>query len=131
VKFKLDEHLDVRLASLITEGGHDVKTVQEQGISGCKDQPLYDECVREQRTLITLDLGFSNPDYSPMVLPLDCGTFGAALKAAASRRTPYGPSGHSDLRHTRCSPQAEADFCPCGCRLPVGGSLRPAERRGS
>lgn len=61
MKFKLDEHLDVRLVSLITEGGHDVKTVQEQGISGCKDHPLYDHCVREQRTLITLDLGFSNP----------------------------------------------------------------------
>jgi len=65
VRFKLDEHLDVRLVPLLAEGGHDVKTVQEQGISGCGDQPLYDQCVREQRTLITLDLGFSDPFRFP------------------------------------------------------------------
>ena len=65
MRFKLDENLDVRLVPLIARGGHDVKTVQEEGISGCGDQRLYDQCVAEERTLITLDLGFSNPFRFP------------------------------------------------------------------
>jgi predicted nuclease of predicted toxin-antitoxin system len=65
VKFKLDENFDLRLVFLVEEGGHDVETVQNEGLSGCQDQYLYNLCVTEQRTLITLDMDFSNPFRFP------------------------------------------------------------------
>jgi predicted nuclease of predicted toxin-antitoxin system len=61
VRFKLDEHLDPRLAELVGEGGHDVETLVREGLAGADDDAVYDACRREERTLITLDLDFSNP----------------------------------------------------------------------
>ncbi len=61
MKLKLDENLEFGLASLATESGCDVTTVSREGISGCSDQSLYDLCAAEQKTLITLDMGFANP----------------------------------------------------------------------
>jgi hypothetical protein len=61
MRFKLDENFDPRLAPLVAEGGHEVDTVRGEGMSGSKDEALYRACVESGRTLITLDLDFSNP----------------------------------------------------------------------
>jgi predicted nuclease of predicted toxin-antitoxin system len=61
MRFKLDENLDPRLASLLSEGGHDVETVLSEGMSGKSDETIYAMCQEERRTLLTLDLDFSNP----------------------------------------------------------------------
>lgn len=61
MRFKLDENLDPRLASLLAEGGHDVQTVLSEGLSGETDEVIYRVCLQERRTLVTLDLDFSNP----------------------------------------------------------------------
>ena len=61
MRFKLDEHFDARLAALVADGGHDVETLVREGLAGADDDAVYEACRREQRTLVTLDLDFSNP----------------------------------------------------------------------
>jgi predicted nuclease of predicted toxin-antitoxin system len=61
VRAKLDENLGRTCAAILSEAGHDVSTVREQGMSSWKDDRVLAECVREGRTLVTLDLDFANP----------------------------------------------------------------------
>jgi uncharacterized protein (DUF433 family) len=61
VKFKLDEHLDWRLAAVVADSEHDADTVKDEGLSGEQDEALYKTCVADGRVLITLDLDFANP----------------------------------------------------------------------
>lgn len=65
MRFKLDENFDPRLVPLIAEGGHDVDTVLDEKLSGQSDEEIYRVCLEGQRTLITLDLDFSNPFRFP------------------------------------------------------------------
>jgi predicted nuclease of predicted toxin-antitoxin system len=58
MRFKLDENLGSRTASLFVASNHDVETVRSENIAGCSDQDLYLRCVEERRCLITLDLDF-------------------------------------------------------------------------
>ena len=60
MKLKLDENLDVRLAVILRQAGHEVTTVRDQGLAGIDDKELYRHCVSEARTLVTLDLDFAN-----------------------------------------------------------------------
>ncbi len=61
MRFKLDENLDVRLAALFAESGHDADTVRGEGLLGRSDEAIYEACRGSARALITLDLDFSNP----------------------------------------------------------------------
>ena len=65
MRFKLDENFDPRLVPLIAEGGHDVDTVLDEKLSGQSDEEIYRVCLESRRTLITLDLDFSNPFRFP------------------------------------------------------------------
>lgn len=65
MRFKLDENLDPRLASVVAEGGDEVDTVLDEGLSGKSDDAIYQACVASGRILITLDLDFSNPFRFP------------------------------------------------------------------
>ena len=60
MKFKLDENFGTRTQQLFRVAGHEVQTVAEQNLQGSPDQELYGACGREQRCLVTLDLGFAN-----------------------------------------------------------------------
>jgi len=67
MKFKLDECLDVRLAALFADAGHDIQTVFEQALAGKPDDKIYSVCIEEGRALITQDMDFSNPfRFSPL-----------------------------------------------------------------
>jgi predicted nuclease of predicted toxin-antitoxin system len=67
MKFKLDECMDVRLAMLLANAGHDAQTVYVQGLSGERDAVIYSVCTKERRVLITQDMVFSNPFvFSPL-----------------------------------------------------------------
>ena len=61
MRFKLDENLDPRLVELFRTGGHDVETVKDERLSGVSDDKLFRVAIAEERTLVTLDLDFSNP----------------------------------------------------------------------
>lgn len=65
MRFKLDENLDRRLAPVLAEEGHDVETVRSEGLAGRSDETLYQVCLKEGRTLLTLDLDFANPVRFP------------------------------------------------------------------
>jgi predicted nuclease of predicted toxin-antitoxin system len=67
MKFKLDECLDVRLATLFSDAGHDVQTVYQEKLSGASDERVYSVCLQEERILLTQDMDFSNPfRFSPL-----------------------------------------------------------------
>lgn len=59
MKIKFDENLDRRLEPLLAADGHD--SVLAEGLGGAKDELIYETCKVLGRTLITLDLDFSNP----------------------------------------------------------------------
>lgn len=65
MKIKFDENLDRRLEPLLSADGHDVDSVHSEGLSGAKDEVIYEACKTLARTLITLDLDFSNPFRFP------------------------------------------------------------------
>lgn len=60
MNLKLDENLDVRLAVILRQAGHEVATVRDQGLAGSDDQTLYRHCASEARVLVTLDLDFAS-----------------------------------------------------------------------
>ena len=65
MKFKLDENIDVRLAPLMAEAGHDADTVLDERLVGADDETIYQSCREIGSVLITLDLDFSNPQRFP------------------------------------------------------------------
>jgi predicted nuclease of predicted toxin-antitoxin system len=66
VKIKVDENIGGTGVALLRDGGHDDATVHDQGLSGATDDQVFDACLSENRTLITLDRDFGHvPRFSP------------------------------------------------------------------
>jgi hypothetical protein len=60
MKFKLDENLSPSLATLFSGITSDVYSVTHQSLNGAPDERVIDACTREGRTLVSMDLDFSN-----------------------------------------------------------------------
>jgi predicted nuclease of predicted toxin-antitoxin system len=60
MRIKLDENLPVRLSRLLGELGHNVSTVDDEGLGGRPDSVVWQAAQREARFLITQDLDFSD-----------------------------------------------------------------------
>jgi hypothetical protein len=65
VRIKVDENIGCSGVELLRAAGHDAMTVAEQGLGGSADQRIFDVCVAEHRTLITLDRGFGHVSRFP------------------------------------------------------------------
>jgi predicted nuclease of predicted toxin-antitoxin system len=75
VRIKLDENLGRPHVELLRRHGYEADRVFDQGLSGIEDPELWSHIRRENRFLITLDLGFSDvrryaPDTHPGILLL-------------------------------------------------------------
>jgi predicted nuclease of predicted toxin-antitoxin system len=60
MRFKIDENLPVEVAVLLQEAGHSAETVYSEGLQGASDAFLIEECRKENRALVTLDLDFGD-----------------------------------------------------------------------
>jgi len=58
--FKIDENLPSEIGVLLSEAGHDAKTVNQQNLQGTPDSNLIEVCKNEGRVLVTLDMDFSD-----------------------------------------------------------------------
>jgi predicted nuclease of predicted toxin-antitoxin system len=60
MQFKIDENLPIELATTLREAGHNSETVHSEELTGASDQDLSAICQKENRVLITLDIGFTD-----------------------------------------------------------------------
>jgi len=65
MRLKLDENLDVRLAPWLRSIGHDAQSIREENLSGAPDEQVFAVAAAEKRSLVTLDLDFSDPLHFP------------------------------------------------------------------
>jgi hypothetical protein len=78
VKLKVDENIGRSGIELLRKRGHDTMGVREQGLGGKPDGDVFEACVAEGRTLITLDRDFGQvprfpPEGSAGIVVLDLG----------------------------------------------------------
>ncbi|MGE0384682.1 MAG: DUF5615 family PIN-like protein [Gammaproteobacteria bacterium] len=91
MRFKLDENLSPSLAALFAAAGHEAHSVIDQSLGGHPDERVIAVCRDEHRTLVTLDLDFSNilsyppAEYAGIVV-LRLATQAHAAVEAAIRR---------------------------------------------
>lgn len=70
MRFKIDENLPVEAADILQQAGHNVETVHSEEINGINDQRLSELCQKENRILVTLDIGFADiRAYPPSDFP--------------------------------------------------------------
>lgn len=60
MRFKVDENLPSEVAEMLRAHGHDALTIFDQQMVGELDPKVADVCRTERRSLITLDLDFSD-----------------------------------------------------------------------
>jgi len=60
MRVKLDENLSRRLKPALLQAGHDVATVEEEGLLGRSDEAVGAAAAAEGRVLFTLDLEFAD-----------------------------------------------------------------------
>jgi predicted nuclease of predicted toxin-antitoxin system len=60
VKLKIDENLPEEVAEIFQAAGHDALTVRDEHLSGASDTAVARAIQREQRALVTFDLGFAD-----------------------------------------------------------------------
>ena len=78
MKLKVDENIGRSGIEFLRQRGHDTLGVHEQGLGGKADPLIFDVCVAEARTLVTLDRDFGQvprfpPERSTGIVVLDLG----------------------------------------------------------
>ncbi|MCC6473616.1 MAG: DUF5615 family PIN-like protein [Burkholderiales bacterium] len=66
MRLKLDENLGNDALAVLEAAGHDVRTVPQQHLQAAFDEALIEQCKREERALVTLDLDVANPLKYPL-----------------------------------------------------------------
>jgi predicted nuclease of predicted toxin-antitoxin system len=64
-RFKLDENLPREAEVFVREAGFDVENALSENLGGRPDSAIFDACLREDRILVTFDLGFSDTRAYP------------------------------------------------------------------
>lgn len=58
MRIKLDENLPASLSPLLNKLGHNISTVEDEGLRGSPDSVIWQAAQREARFLVTQDLDF-------------------------------------------------------------------------
>jgi len=118
MRIKLDENLPSRLAFLLGRFGHDVDTVHSEGLSGCRDDALWEECQKKQRFLITQDLEFTALNR-------------VTCRGGLSRRSCSLTTCGAKLEERRLKPEAHRATCGGVARRAKtqAGSSRPSSEK--
>lgn len=88
MRLKLDENLGLRGKDIAAASGHDVQTVDDEGLCGSSDVILASHCCAEERCLVTLDMDFANPILYPP------GSYGGIIVLR-----PRHPASTAELNH--------------------------------
>lgn len=75
MRFKTDENLHPSIAEFLGQQSHDVLTVWDENLRGCRDERIAEVCRAEGRALLTLDVDFADirnypPDKHPGIVVL-------------------------------------------------------------
>lgn len=70
MKLFANENLFEPIISYLREGGHDVLSIRDSGLSGISDNEVYERACREDYVIITMDKDFSRIFRFP---PEKCG----------------------------------------------------------
>jgi predicted nuclease of predicted toxin-antitoxin system len=62
MKIKLDENIPARLVNILSQFGHEIDTVPQEGLIGCSDNRIWEAAQNSKSFLITQDLDFSNTE---------------------------------------------------------------------
>ena len=65
MKLKLDENITVVAKDPLVALGHDVDTVPDESLTGRSDADVLTAAIRDDRALVTFDLGFGDPRAYP------------------------------------------------------------------
>lgn len=96
MRIKLDENLPARARSILSDLGHDVDTVEDEGLAGADDPTVSTAATDDRRLVVTLDRGFGDvhrypPGTHAGILVLRVGNQSAQAVAdalsAVARRT--------------------------------------------
>lgn len=74
MRFKIDENLPTEAREVFRQAGFDATTVADEGLAGSPDEAIAAICHRENRTIVTLDLGFADirvyppQDYAGLIV---------------------------------------------------------------
>jgi len=60
MKILVDENIPRITVTTLCELGHEVKDIRQTKLEGISDEALWELCQKEERLLITTDLGFSH-----------------------------------------------------------------------
>ena len=63
---KLDENLGIAHVELLRQSGYEADRVYDEGLSGARDEEVWERVCDEGRFLITLDLDFSDVRQYPV-----------------------------------------------------------------
>jgi predicted nuclease of predicted toxin-antitoxin system len=70
MKFKLDENLPLEIAELFRHAGHEIDSVQDEGLSGAADEEILKRVQIENQVLLTMDKGIGDVRlYPPKLYP--------------------------------------------------------------
>jgi predicted nuclease of predicted toxin-antitoxin system len=62
MKIKLDENIPARLVNILSQFGHEIDTVPQEGLIGYKDHRVWEAAQNSKSFFITQDLDFSNTE---------------------------------------------------------------------
>ena len=74
MRFKIDENLPVEARDVLRQAGFEATTVADEDLAGRPDEDIAAICRREDRVIVTLDLGFADirvyppQDYAGLIV---------------------------------------------------------------